>query len=105
MMTAINFKNTISFLILISTIFFISGIRAMSQPPIQPPGLDIAIQVQEAHTPELLGKPEVVGTAVGVDDEGKPVIQVFTKSNRFSGIPNHIDGFPVEVVITGQFVA
>jgi len=79
--------------------------RLLADPPDVPPGLEIAIEVQEAHTPDLLGKPEVVGTAVGLDDQGKPVIQVFTKSARFSGIPNNIEGFPVEVVVTGEFFA
>src|SRR3989337_3134104 len=98
-------NNIIAFLILISIGFYIRGGKATGQPPIQPPGLDIAIQVQEAHTPELLGLPEVVGTAVGLDEQGQPVIQVFTKSGRFIGIPNNIEGFPVEVIITGQFAA
>src|SRR3972149_5389434 len=98
-------NNIIAFLILISIGFYIRGGKATGQPPIQPPGLDIAIQVQEAHTPDLLGKPEVVGTAVGLDEQGQPVIQVFTKSENFRGIPNNIEGFPVEVVVTGEFFA
>ena len=79
--------------------------RLLADPPDVPPGLDIAIQVQEAHTPDLLGKPEVVGTAVGLDEQGQPVIQVFTKSENIRGIPNNIEGFPVEVVVTGEFFA
>jgi len=98
-------NNIIVFLLLISIGFYIRGGNATGQPPIQPPGLDIAIQVQEAHTPELLGLPEVVGTAVGLDDLGEPVIQVFTRSAGFRGIPSNIEGFPVEVIITGPFVA
>ena len=99
-------KLTITAIVaLIVVVIFLGGGQLLSAPPEQPPGLNIAIQAQEAHTPGLLGKPEVVGTAVGLDDQGKPVIQVFTKSARFSGIPNYIEGFPVEVVVTGEFFA
>jgi hypothetical protein len=100
----INFKKTISFLILISTIFFISGIRAMSQPPIQPPGLDIAMDVQEAHTAALMEDPGVVGTAVGLNAEGEPVIQVLVESADVRGIPRNLDGFDVVVKVTGRIV-
>src|SRR3989337_4493677 len=95
-------KLTITAIVaLIAVLIFLGGGQLLAGPPDVPPGLDIAIQVQEAHTPDLLGKPEVVGTAVGLDEQGKPVIQVFTKSENFRGIPNNIEGFPVEVVVPG----
>ena len=105
MVRLINFRKTISFLILISTIFFISGIRAMSQPPIQPPGLDIAMEVQEAHTATLMEDPDIVGTAVGLNDDGEPVIKVFANTGKARGIPSSIEGIPVVAEVTGPFIA
>ena len=107
MRNIVNIRNVMIITLVIFIIAFITslGERILAEPPVTPPGLEIAIEVQEAHTPELLGRPEVVGTAVGLDDQGKPVIQVFTKSASFSGIPDNIEGFPVEVVVTGQFFA
>jgi hypothetical protein len=103
--TAVNFKKAISFLILISTIFFIGGSGSIAQPPIQPPGLDIAIQVQEAHTSALMKNPDVVGTAVGLNDDGEPVIEVFANTGKAKGIPDFIEGIPVAVQVTGMFFA
>ena len=105
MMRVINFRNTISFLILISTIFFLSDIRVESQPPIQPPGLDIAMEVQEAHTSGLMADPDVVGTAVGLNRTGEAVIQVFVESEGVRGIPRNLEGFDVVVKVTGPIVA
>jgi hypothetical protein len=103
--TVANFKRAITFLILISTIFFIGGSGSVAQPPIQPPGLDIAIQVQEAHTSALMKNPDVVGTAVGLDAEGEPVVQVFVESAEdVRGIPRNLEGFDVDVKVTGRIV-
>jgi len=43
---------------------------ADTAPPDVPPGLEIAIDVLEEHTPNLMTNPEVTGTAVGLDDNG-----------------------------------
>ncbi len=64
MIKVVNLKKTISFLILVSTIFYIGGSEVIAQPPIQTPGLDIAMEVQKAHTPTLMKDPDIVGTAV-----------------------------------------
>jgi len=99
LLTFIYFNLSALFLLLLY-----SNIQVLAQP-IDPPGLEIAKSVQDAHTPNLFDNPDVVGTAVGLDDNGELVIQVFTKSERFSGIPSNIEGFPVEVVVTGEFFA
>ena len=44
---------------LIVVVIFLGGGQQLAAPPEQPPGLEIAIEAQEAHTPDLLGKPEV----------------------------------------------
>ncbi len=79
--------------------------HAVADPPQQPPGLEKAMEVQEAHTPNLFNNPEVVGTAVGLDENGDPVIKVFTLTRQFRGIPQNLEGFPVEVDVTGMFIA
>ncbi|MGB7291679.1 MAG: MopE-related protein [Thermodesulfobacteriota bacterium] len=105
MMSLINLRNAISLLLLVLTVFFIGGTGAKSQPPFSPPGLDIAMEVQEAHTPSLMANPSVVGTAVGLDAQGEPVIQVFLKNNRVKGIPFDLEGIPVETLVTGEIFA
>lgn len=105
-MRLITIKNAIFLLILISAMFFLGGMRAMAEPPIEPPGLDVAMDVQEAHTPALMEEPGVVGTAVGLTAEGEPVIQVFVESaGDVRGIPRNLEGFDVDVKVTGRIVA
>ena len=101
-----KFLTFISFNLLALFLFLLlySNIQVFAQP-IVPPGLEIAKSVLDANTPILMANSEVVGTALGLGDDGNPVIQVFTKSERFSGIPSNIEGFPVEVVITGGIFA
>jgi hypothetical protein len=93
------------FVLSLLLLFFIGRDELSAAPPNAPPGLQRAIQAQEAHTNELIGNPDVVGTAVGIDSAGNPLIQVFTASEGVRGIPANIDGFPVVVNVTGRIVA
>ena len=48
------------------------------------------MDVQKANTPDLMSDPDVVGTAVGLNEKGRPVILVFTttgKPSRLRGMP------------------
>ena len=74
-------------------------------PPLIPPGLEQAVAAQEAHTDALLARPGVVGTAVGLGADGRPVVKVYTRSGRVGGLPHALDGVPVEVEVTGDLVA
>jgi len=67
--------------------------------------LEKAKQAQERHTDELLAKPGVVGTALGRDENGNAVIQVFTARQGVGGIPDKLDGVAVQVKVTGAFEA
>jgi hypothetical protein len=49
--------------------------------------------------------PDVVGTAVGLDNAGEPVIQVFLASDKARGIPGELNGFRVVTRVTGPLVA
>jgi hypothetical protein len=81
---------------------------AASQPEYvaaqQPPGLARAIEAQERHTPGLLGQSGIVGTGVGVNPQGVPVIRVYVVTPGVPA-PQALDNIPVERVVTGQIVA
>jgi hypothetical protein len=99
-------KLTITAVIaLIAVLISLGGGQLLAGPPDVPPGLEIAMEVQEAHTPSLMENPDVVGTAIGLDEFGEPVIQVFTSSEGVRGIPRNIEGFQVDVKVTGPIVA
>ena len=63
------------------------------------------IAVQKRHADRLMAIPDVVGTAVGLTADGQPAIKVYTKAAAMAGIPDTLDGVPVEVEITGEFLA
>ena len=99
-------KLTITAIVaLIAVLIFLGGGQLLAGPPDVPPGLDIAIQVQEAHTPSLMANPDVVGTAVGLNEQGRPVIQVYATTDQVRGIPRSLEGIPVVVKVTDEFVA
>ena len=83
---------------------FVSGFVAAA-PPNVPPGLARAAAAQERHTDALLAKADVVGTAVGLAADGQPVVKIYTKSAHVPGLPADLDGVPVEVEETGEFIA
>ncbi len=64
-----------------------------------------AIMVQERHTERLLGLPGVVGTAVGLNPAGRPVVQIFVTAPNVGGFPDALDGVPVQRKLTEMFVA
>ncbi len=73
-----------------------------------PFGLEIAAEARDAHRGSLMDNPDVVGTGLSFDEEGEPVIQVYTKGAKRSvdhPIPNQLDGIKVQVIVTGEFRA
>jgi len=64
-----------------------------------------AITVQERHTPRLLRLPGVIGTAVGLNPAGRPVVQVFVTTPEVADVPDALDGIPVQRKVTGLFMA
>jgi len=104
----IGMKNRAWMFVAVWSMFFtalLAGPVAAGGPPMDPPGLDQAIAAQEAHTDALLAKPGVVGTAVGLGADGRPVVKIYTETERVAGLPAHLDGVPVEVEVTGDLVA
>ncbi len=74
-------------------------------PAGDPPGLARAIAAQEAHTDALMAKEGVVGTAVGLGEDGKPVILILTEASGVAGLPRSLDGVQVVVKVTGKIFA
>ncbi|MFH1559849.1 MAG: hypothetical protein ABID84_00320 [Chloroflexota bacterium] len=64
-----------------------------------------AEDVQDRHTDRLLEIEGVVGTGVGFMADGSPVIKVFTEREGMKGLPKELDGFDVDVQVTGKIVA
>jgi hypothetical protein len=79
------------------------------------------MEVQERYTDNLLAHPEVVGTAIGLTEDGKPAVVVLTKSELTTkaevkieslkkgvapvAIPASIEDKPVIVMVTGEIKA
>lgn len=73
-----------------------------------PFGLEVAAEARDAHRDSLMDNPDVVGTGLSFDENGEPVIQVYTLDARRSAghaIPNELDGVKVQVIVTGEFRA
>jgi hypothetical protein len=74
-------------------------------PPDGPPGLERAIAAQEAHNPQLLAIPGVVGTAVGLTADGQPAVKIYSETAGVRGLPAFLDGVPVVTQVTGKLFA
>jgi hypothetical protein len=73
-------------------------------------GLEVARDVKRRHEDELFGFPGVVGTGIGADKAGNPVIEVYLAvggSVGFGGpqLPDELEGVSVRPVVTGPFIA
>lgn len=67
--------------------------------------LERIIDIQEKYTAALMARDGIEGTGVGFDDNGEPIIRVFTATAGIPGIPGRLEGVPVQSVVTGMFVA
>ena len=62
-------------------------------------------EVQERHTEALMAKEGVVGTAVGLDDDGNPAVLVLLEHGAVAGIPDQLDGVKAKKIVTGEIRA
>jgi hypothetical protein len=78
------------------------------------PVIRAVISVQERHTSDLMSIEDVVGTAVGLTEDGRPCILVLTKTDIKSDalakgsknpLPERIENIPVEIMVTGEIKA
>ncbi|HTM06866.1 MAG TPA: hypothetical protein VL754_00610 [Verrucomicrobiae bacterium] len=67
-------------------------------------GLDLApaLAAQAHHTDNLLKIPGIAGTAVGLGTDGQPVVKIYTEKSGIGGLPQTLDGVPVEIQVTGK---
>jgi hypothetical protein len=72
---------------------------------VNPAAVEHAIGIQEIHTPDLMAMEGVVGTGVGIEGDGAPVIKVFTESRPVVGVPRFLDGVPVVIQVVGKVYA
>lgn len=60
-----------------------------------------ALRVQSLHTTDLLNIKGVVGTAIGADRAGNPVLQILTAVPNVVGLPLTLDGLETDVEVIG----
>ena len=68
------------------------------------PHMAAAIEVQKRHREEFFAHPAVVGTAVGLNDEGQVAILVMTK-DAAEDLPRSVENTPVVIWRTGEIFA
>jgi hypothetical protein len=62
--------------------------------------------VQDRNSRRLMSHPDIVGTATGHEDDGRPAVLVFTKKRLGPAvIPSHLEGKPVVEKVTGPIFA
>jgi hypothetical protein len=75
------------------------------------PAIRSIIPIQEKYTAGLMKNPDVVGTAVGLTQDGKPCILILTKTDikanalakkQANPIPDKLENIPVEIMVTGE---
>jgi hypothetical protein len=64
----------------------------------------LAMRAQNAHTPELLRIPDVIGTGTGVAANGRLAVLVLTRRAGIANIPGTVDGVQTEVRVVGDVV-
>lgn len=70
------------------------------------PRIRSVFEVQNRHTADLLASDNVVGTATGLDENGEPIILIYTIEAASKGaLPSELDGIRVRHEVTGRFVA
>src|SRR5215831_20660766 len=87
------------------------AIPAPDGPDERPAAVRAAISVQEEATPSLMQQPEILGTAVGVADDGNPVVKVYVNreatevGRTIRNLPGQIRGTPVQVELMDEIRA
>ena len=80
-------------------------------PAVQPApaaAMSAARAAQSSHTARLMATPGVVGTGIGRDASGAPILEIYVESEADAArlaLPSALDGVPTRVIPTGKFVA
>jgi len=106
-MAGLSFGSRLRPLILVVAIVAALGSPASMAAEPQPRGPTLArvIQARRQHSNRLLAIRDVVGTAAGVDRNGRYAVKVYLQKAGVAGIPRELDGVPVVVETTGEFFA
>ncbi len=78
---------------------------AQVQTQAQAQAMTQAMAAQEAQAAALMQRDDVVGTGVGMDENGDPVIKIFARHRWFGAMPQQMDGYPVAVEVVGTVYA
>ncbi len=70
-----------------------------------PSDIALTMRAQNAHTPELMKIPDVVGTGTGIDASGKLSVLVLTRREGVGHVPKSVDGVPTEIRVVGDVTA
>lgn len=62
----------------------------------------VAMRAQNAHTPDLMKIPDVIGTGTGVGANGRLAVLVLTRRAGVGNIPGTVDGVQTEVRVVGD---
>lgn len=97
---------------------FIWGCSGSGDSPTGPANLDVdglslanpkvaaVIPIQERHTKDLMANPDVIGTAVTLDENGEPAIMLLVTTEAAGKLaPMKIEGVPVRIELTDKIVA
>ncbi len=98
-------RGTLLLLALLAIVFCLVTTVSAGTQGTEPRGLAVAKAAQERHTDALLEIPGVVGTAIGLGDDGNAAIEIFIENHGVSRLPTSLDGIPVKVHVTGQIFA
>lgn len=70
------------------------------------PKIAAIVPIQERHTKEIMANPDVLGTAVTLNENGEPAIMVLVSNTATSKIAlTELEGVPVQLVYTDKIVA
>lgn len=87
---------------------FVPGVQDLMQK-VPPQAVERASAVLEIHRANLMSTPAVIGAGIGAsgraDGEAAIVIYVNKDASQRPFLPDSIDGIPVTVILTDQFIA
>ena len=67
--------------------------------------LQRVMQIQERNTERFMAREGVVGTAVGLNENGRHEVMILLEKPGVPRIPDNIEGVPVRPVVTGRMYA
>src|SRR3989442_11358795 len=69
-----------------------------------PADVALAMRAQNAHTPDLMKIPDVIGTGTGLASNGRLAVLVLTRRAGVTGVPATVDGVQTEIRVVGDVV-